>query len=206
MTPDLADPDRILALAYAQPSSREALRALWALDETLGRIVATTSQPMIGHMRLTWWHERLAALDRAEVPAEPLLAALADLVRRHDVTGAAMARLVEGWEILLDSMPRDEDLVQFADARGAGLFALSATLLESSCDDAAGQAWALADFARRCSDRALAERARALAPRRASGDRMAKPLRMLAWFAHHDLARPRDQPRSRWTPLRAALA
>ncbi len=203
----IADPDRRLALHYARADRREALSALWALDEGLGRIVASTTQPMIGQMRLTWWHERLCALGTGPVPAEPVLVALTAHVLRHGVSGARMAGLVAGWEALLDDPLSEDALNAYADGRGTALFTLSGALLEGGADDFAGRCWALTDFARHCANRTLAKRALALAdgtpqPTRA----LAKPLRVLAWLAHYDVKHGCAALRPRWTILRAALA
>jgi 15-cis-phytoene synthase len=197
-----------IALAYARPRCREALRALWDYDVALGRVVATTTEPMIGQMRLTWWHEQMLGLDRREVPAEPVITALQDVVRDHDVTGAMLARLVEGWEVLLEPMPLgDSVLREYAMKRGDRLFDLSARLLASDVSPDIGAGWALIDFARHCSDRTTRERALALFKQMPI--RGPKPLRILARIARFQATQPVDQimmPVGRWTMLRAVLS
>ena len=185
------DSDRALALGFAPPDARAGLAALWALDVTLGQSVATTTEPLIGQMRLTWWHECLTTLDSGgAVPAEPVLAGLADHALSGDVTGAAFASMIDGWEALLDPLPlTDAGLLAFAQARGGGLFALSARMLGGAVDPRLGAGWALADFARRCSDadtraRAWALAAEALHARDPIG---VKPLRILIRLAREDL-------------------
>jgi hypothetical protein len=69
----IIDPERALTLVYAPARVRPALAALWRLDERLGSVVATTTEPMIGAIRLAWWREALEALDRGGPPDEPLL-------------------------------------------------------------------------------------------------------------------------------------
>ena len=69
----IVDPERNLVLAYAPVRARAALATLWRLDERLGGVVATTSEPMIGRIRLAWWREALERLDQGGPPAEPLL-------------------------------------------------------------------------------------------------------------------------------------
>src|SRR3546814_12614989 len=54
-------------------AARPALATCWRFDEVLATIVQTTSEPLIGQMRLTWWHEAIAALETGPAPAEPLL-------------------------------------------------------------------------------------------------------------------------------------
>lgn len=71
-----SDVERALAVRYAPLDAQPGMAALLALDERLGAILRSTREPLIGQMRLTWWHEALAALDTASAPAEPLLSTL----------------------------------------------------------------------------------------------------------------------------------
>jgi 15-cis-phytoene synthase len=199
-----------IALAHAPRRCRDALSALWACDAALGRVVATTTEPMIGQMRLTWWHERLTALDAGEIPNEPVLAALADVVCHHDVTGAMLAALVEGWEALLEPLPLPEDVLRtFAIKRGDGLFAMSALIIGGT--SLGGAAWALIDFATQCSDQVTAERAWAMAARIFSETEITGPksLRILTRIARMKASQPFAEiaaPVSRWQLLRAVLS
>ncbi len=197
-----------LALGYAPRRSREALKALWTLDDALGRIVATTTEPLIGQMRLTWWHEQLVGLDTGNVPAEPILCELARSMRDHGVTSTALASLVEGWEVLLEPLPLSDDQLRgYATLRGERLFALSSQITRREVSTGLGAGWALIDFAARCSERITRERAMALfAPAPIKG---AKPLRILAHVAKSRAQQSSDQimmPVSRWIILRAVLS
>ena len=49
-----------LALAYTPRDRREAMRVAFELDRRLARIVAATTEPMLGQMRLAWWRDILA--------------------------------------------------------------------------------------------------------------------------------------------------
>lgn len=151
--------DRQIAVASAAPADRNALAALLALDQRFGTIVRAARDPMIGQMRLTWWHDALTRLDRAPPPVEPLLQTLAAEVLPHGVTGAELATLVEGWEMLLEAMPNDPaGFASYAEARGGALFALAGRILGADAEalPTAGQGWALADLALHSSDAALA--------------------------------------------------
>ena len=55
----LSDPDRSFALDHVPTAQRDGVAALWALDEHLGQLVASTTQPPLGQMRLLWWREAL---------------------------------------------------------------------------------------------------------------------------------------------------
>jgi 15-cis-phytoene synthase len=202
------DADRAIALNYVPQGRHAAVKALWSLDLALGQLVRTTTDPMVGQLRMTWWHERLSALDGGERLAEPVLAALAENVLPHDVSGAAMAGLIDGWDVLLDPPPIDaEALAHFARERGGRLFALTAKLVGGEVVAESGARWALVDLACHASP-ALAEQARAMALRVRASDRAPKALRVLTRIGAARLARTADRialPLGRWEGLRAVL-
>jgi phytoene synthase len=161
MNPDL-DPERRLALAYVPADRRPALEALWRLDVALGQVLATGTDPMISRIRLAWWREALERLDREKAPAEPILQALAAEVVPKGVSGAELATMVDGWEVLVEpGQLGPSDLDDYASARGGLLFRHAARLLggDEHPVDAAGARWALADLARRCGTAAEAKAA-----------------------------------------------
>lgn len=203
----MLDPDRAFALTHVSQGAKPAVEALFALDARLGAIVATTTQPMVGQMRMTWWHEALSGLSAGDQRGEPVLDALAEsVIGNGGIDGTMLARLVEGWEILLDPLPLDNDLLAtFAEARGAALFALVARALGQVSDGTAGKGWALADFAWRCSDADTAARARTLAVESLGDKRriadLPRPLRILARLASADVQNGAPLPRTFWRLL-----
>jgi 15-cis-phytoene synthase len=200
-----------IAIAFAPVGSRAALSALLDYDRTLGRVVATTTEPLIGQMRLTWWYERMVALDAGEIPAEPVIRALDPVVRGHDVTGQMLARLVEGWEVLLEPLPLgDEVLRSYAEKRGDGLFALAARIIGAPVVTGPGAGWALIDFAAHCSDADTATRAWTIARSvlATAPIRGPRTLRILAHVAKSKARAPVakiNEPAGRWTMVRAVL-
>ena len=204
----LADPERTLAVAHAPVPARAALTTLFALDERLGQIVATTTEPMIGLMRLTWWREALEKLDHTPAPAEPLLRDIATHILPTGVLGATLGAIEDGWAALLDEDDPAKAAARHGRERGRWLFLAAAAILDAKDDRlrAAGEGWALADLAHRHSRpelRALARaRAReilsALPTRRWA--RAARPLAMLAILAARDVSR--DAPRRQGSPNR----
>lgn len=208
------DPERQLVLSYAGGNRQARLAALFALDDTLGQILQTTREPLVGQMRLTWWHGALAALDIAPPPAQPVLEALAAEVLPRGVTGSQLAAMIDGWEALLEAEDLDAATIErHAVARGRGLFLAAATVLECPSRDPVGEAgigWALADLVRHVRDRAVAERAAHLAQASlavATGrrwSRAGRPLGALAQVARMDLAVPLDVPIAHGAPRRVA--
>jgi phytoene synthase len=211
---DATDPERALALSYAPQPSRAALAALFALDATLAQILRTTREPLVGQMRLTWWHEALCALDTAPPPAQPVLQALAAEVLPRGVSGATLARMIDGWEALLDADPIAEaDLLGHAEKRGVALFEMAGTVLGCRPEEpvaTAGAGWALVDLAAHLSDLEIAALSASLAGARLAEataqrwSRVGRPLGALAHVARMDLAYAfcRDVPRG--APRRVA--
>lgn len=204
MLPDLVDPDRQFALLHVAPGDRAAVAAVWALDETLGAIVARARDLFVGQMRLSWWREALSTMGEASVPrGQPILDALA----ATRVDASRLTAIVEGWEALLDPLPLPDDaLLTYAAARGATIFEQIARITSDSPANTAGEGWALADFARRCSDVDTAARAWTMASARLTPLPRALPraLRILARLAQADVAARGLTRRTRWRLLRAA--
>jgi 15-cis-phytoene synthase len=183
------DADRRLALAYVPARLRPALAALWRLDVTLGAVLATGREPMVGRIRLAWWREALERLDREPPPPEPVLQGIA----AHALPAAELAAMADGWAVLLDAGPLGEAaLEEYAAARGGALFRHSARLLglPDHPVEAAGRRWALVDLARRSAD---PDEAAAALARAGDGDphwpKPLRPLGMLAMLAARDAAR-----------------
>lgn len=206
------DPERELALGYARPAMLPALGALFALDGALARVLRTTREPIVGQMRLTWWHEALTRLDVSPPPAEPVLQSLAREALPRGVTGAVLAGMVDGWEELLEpELLGDDALIRHATGRGGRLFEMAGKVIGASETDlvaVAGKGWALADLGRHLSDRVLAERALELAATaiaeatRVRWSRAARPLGALTLIARMNLAVPLDQPLPIGAPAR----
>ena len=201
--------EQALAVGYAPVAAREGFAALLDLDHQLASILQSTTEPMIGQMRLTWWYEALEKLDREPAPAHPVLQRLAVAVLPAGVRGADLAPMIEGWEALLDDgeVLDDERVARHAQARGGVLFASIGRLLGGEGWEPLGVAWAKADLAGHISDKPLADRIgaqalgkldTALSPKRARGGRGLSGLGVLA---REGLRHPDRLPGH---PLRAA--
>ena len=197
------DPELALAITYARPHARAALGALFALDATLAGVLRTTTEPMLGQMRLTWWRDALVRLDAAPPPVEPVLEALAATVLPMGVEGAALAKMAAGWEELLEPELEDAGLLRYARERGGALFALAGRLVGADRPvlAPAGEGWALADLTLHTGDEALADRARGLARVRLDGAAeadwpvTARTLGALVHLARRDVTlRPGERP------------
>lgn len=188
--------DRDLVRLYWPVELRPAFDALFAIDDTLGEIVASATQPALGAIRLAWWREALVRLDTAPPPPEPRLQAVAEHLLPRGISGAMLGGIEDGWATLLDEEPEADRVA----ARGERLFTIGAALLGG--DDVmladAGRLFALNDVARR----GLLE-THAIPPDRHRFARRLRPLTALAKLAARD-ARQGWPPEPEATPGRAA--
>jgi len=127
---------------------------LWKLDLAFADVVASTTEPALGAIRLAWWRERLEELDEKTVPAEPRLIGVQQQLVRRGITGAELSALEDAWLPLLDSFPWGKAPIDGLKQRGRILFGIGARLLggEPENAEAAGALWSLADGAKNCSD------------------------------------------------------
>ncbi len=210
MAGSIDGPSALAALlsAYAgQDAARH--RLIWTLDMRLAQIVKTTSEPMIGSMRLTWWSEALTDAAGGKGRGEPLI----DALRAMDAAPPpGLTEWLDGWEALIGEV----DLDAYASGRGGGLFrALAGGREIPDWLSEAGAVWALWDLSGHTGDAALAAEAVARAGGRLLSHRPRwpsawRPMRIAYALARHDIMRGRCAPQ-RLTPqlyvrvLRAAL-
>jgi len=170
--------DRDLVRLYWPVELRPAFDALFGVDDALSDVVATSTQPALGAIRLAWWREALERLDTNAPPPEPKLQAVASELMPKGVSGKELAALEDGFATLLDE---DPDMDRIA-RRGATLFQIAAKLLGGSDDrlEAAGRLYAVGQAARKglIEPRFSTEVLQQLA-----GCRFPKPLRPLTALA-----------------------
>lgn len=160
MMASLTEPATVLAWTMA--GGDKAASTLFELDATLGAILRSTTEPMVGQMRLAWWREALRGLDIAPAPAEPVLTALSTEVLPRGISGGALSASADGWEILLTSTMIDgASLDDYAAGRGTALFRALARVrrVDPRIAELAGRGWALADLATHTRETALQDRA-----------------------------------------------
>ena len=191
--------DRELALLHIPASLRAAFAALFAIDAAMGDVVARSTEPALGRIKLAWWREQLEALETEPPPAEPRLQAVATELLPLGIKGSDVAQLEPGWATLLDA----EVDARLVAERGATLFGIGGCLLAS--DEAqladAGSLYALASVGRRGVPELLTPARDYLDRLRGHRfDRRCRPLPMLARAA----ARDRDREEAEGSSRRAA--
>jgi len=187
----LPEPQR-LALAHAPFGQRGQWLALFCLDHALGRIVAGTSEAILGQMRLAWGRDQLQAPLEKRPKGNPTLADIGDHWHgRED----ALLKLVDSWELLLvTEVIDDHALTAFAKGRAAPFVCL-AECANSPCEHAhiesAGQCWALTDLSIHLSDVEGRENVQRLAKEQMQTaralDRSMRPLTILEGLSRRTL-------------------
>lgn len=155
------DPFHRLVLAYAKGRDHPRYALLFALDSRFAEVIRSTSETLIGQMRLTWWRDILTKPINERPAGEPLIA-LIGAAEEQGVDPAPLLNLLEGWEYLLDPFPWDDrQFDQYAMKRGEGLFAFAVGDKDALTDNQRqwSHGWALWDFARHCSDTEMRVRA-----------------------------------------------
>ena len=137
-----------LALAWSGSKVRGPLTTALQLDRRLARIVARTSEPMLGQMRLAWWRDALGTA----VAARPRGHAVLDGLGVHWAgRERALIEMVNAWEVLVTAERLGStEIESFAAGRGAFFVALASNGAERDLSarlSAAGRRWALADAA-----------------------------------------------------------
>ncbi len=167
-------------------------RLVWAYDARLAQLVRSTSEPMIGQIRLAWWQEALSDPAGVKGRGEPLV----DAMRAARLTSLpGLSAMIDGWEGMLGEI----DLDLFARGRGGGLFqALAGVADVPDWLVDAGRVWALWDLSGHVGDPALAARAVALARESlieaAPWPRGWRAMRIAHGLARHDVMRGRSAP------------
>lgn len=153
------DFDRYLAARLAPPTARRDLIVLTAFLGEIARIPRLVSEPMLGEVRLQWWHDAIEGFgsgDAGQTPltGNPLADALGGVVARHRLSKQMLLDAVEvrTFELYADPIEDDAALSRYlAGTEGAG-FRLAGAILAAGPDrsphavatlEAAGEAFGL---------------------------------------------------------------
>lgn len=149
------DPDRFYSALFAPAVRREALFALLAFNHEIARTREQVSEPRVGEIRLSWWHELLDEVEHGDARAHPAAQALAVAHRGHPFRLAHLHALIDARGFDLENEPMRDlaALEAYAKATGGGLHRAMAETLDAGEEGAlaaemAGTAWALTGILR----------------------------------------------------------
>lgn len=99
------DKDRYLASLFAPAQQRPYLFALYAFDLETTRVQFLAKEPMIGTIRLQWWHDALRGLRAEEASASPVMLALSDACAKTNTELWRLITVVEARQAELTGEP-----------------------------------------------------------------------------------------------------
>jgi phytoene synthase len=190
------DRDRYLATLFASAEKRGALFALYAFDSEIARVRDLAREQLPGEIRLQWWREVLSGERAGEAAANPIAAAVTEILERFDFVREPLAHLIEAHRFDVHNEPIEsvEVLQTYAERTAGTIVDLAVRLLggriESTVAHESGSALTIADLLSQF-------------PRHAARRQLYVPSDILRHYG----AGPEDIFAMRATPeLRAALA
>lgn len=190
------DRDRYLATLFAPADKRNALFALYAFDIEISRVRELARETMPGEIRLQWWREVLLGERAGEATANPVGAAVMDILGRFAFARDPLVDLVEArrFDVHNEPMVSAEEFESYASRSAGTIFDVAARILDGKVSSAvtaeSGSAQTIANVLSRL-------------PRHAARRQLYVPFDSLRRYS----AEPEDIFAMRATPqLRAALA
>ena len=89
------DRDRYIATLFAPAEHRDALYALYAFNAEIARVRDVAREPLPGEIRLQWWVDVLSGERDGEASANPVAAALLDIIQRHKLETVVLTALID---------------------------------------------------------------------------------------------------------------
>ena len=171
------EPERYLAATLAQEPERAALIAIAFYAAELTHIVQSTTQPMLGEIRLQWWRDALDTTMGGALTGNPAADALGHAIQRFAIPVPMLLSMSEAraWDLYGDPMPDEASLEGYLAKTEAVPFELALRVLGVS----AGHAGPLAARAGRAFG---LTRLLASWPAKYVTGRLALPLTVLARF------------------------
>lgn len=152
------DRDRYLTALFAPRERRDALFALYAFNLEIARIAESTTEPLIGEMRLQWWRDVIdGAYGGKARYGDAVAKSLGEVIATHNLTRSHFDRLLEARAFDLAGRPPAslDELKAYALATSGGLQCLALEILGVDKDSdafragsAVGVAWALTGLLR----------------------------------------------------------
>jgi phytoene synthase len=137
-----ADKDRYLATLFAPAEKRGPLFALYAFNVEIESVRERAREPMPGEIRLQWWRDVINGERTGEAAANPIAAALRDIIDHFSLPKQRLLDLIEAhsFDLYDDPMPTYEALEGYARKTSGTIFELAAAIAGTPADYAAERA------------------------------------------------------------------
>lgn len=151
------DKDRFLAALFVPARYRRPLFVLYAFNFEIARVREVAREPMPGEVRLQWWREVLSGVGHGDVAANPVAAALREVVVRYRLPPRMLADLLEArsFDLYDEPMPSLVALESYAVKTSSAVIELASRILNDGRDPGvsdlalpAGIAYAIAGLLR----------------------------------------------------------
>ena len=136
------EPDRYYAALLAPKVHREDVLAVVGFAAELRRIACHVSEPLLGAIRLQWWHDALHDWHPDKLTGSPAADAFARVMQDRQLPRAVLDRVIDGAMALQTGAAIGDctkSVAQFSTLEG-GLFALLALVLDDSRRDCISRA------------------------------------------------------------------
>ena len=140
------DKDRYLANLFAPDDKRPHLMALHAFSLEISKIREVTSEPVVGEMRLQWWHDAVESLYAGTVPDHPVAQGLSGAIEAGGLSKQGLVNLIEAraFDLYDDPMPSVDVLEGYLGETSSSIIQMGALILAgpngATAADAAGHA------------------------------------------------------------------
>ena len=149
-----ADKDRFLASLFAPAEGRRDLLALYAFNAEVAGVQDKVREPLAGEIRLQYWHDLVAGT--GEPGANPVAAALLEIVKRHALPHQPLLELLEArrFDLYEETFSTRADLENYASNTSSAVIELAMRILDQPSGAtpglarSAGIAYAIAGLAR----------------------------------------------------------
>ncbi len=125
------DPNRYFATLFAPAEKRPFLHALYALNYELARVAETVHEPMLGAIRLAWWHETIAGARAGKPRDHDVARALADTLAKNHLRQEYFERMItaRAFDLSKELFADMKALEEYADATSGSVMRLAAQVL-----------------------------------------------------------------------------
>ena len=125
-----ADKDRFLASLFAPAEGRRDLFALYAFNAEVAGVQDKVREPLAGEIRLQYWHDLVAGT--GEPGANPVAAALLEIVKRHALPRQPLLELLEArrFDLYEETFSTRADLENYASNTSSAVIELAMRILD----------------------------------------------------------------------------